>query len=279
VLHRLSEISKLYPHCYVLKGIRYNLCYEDSGGFCNIVRGCTNDGQELCLKVVQVYQKHETEKIMKIYVREVILWGQLQHPNIIPFYGIYYFNKIQEQVCLVSPWMENGNIVIYLKSNPDIPCNPLIYDIILGLEYLHSENVIHGDLKGLNILVNNSGRACITDFGLLTIWSDKTLGFTVTIGTHVNHIDCWSAPELLEDDSCPSYASNIWAFGCVCYEVCHCSLLPFHECSKNIHVVYKLLCGEVLTQSREFMTSHPVDRIDNRMWELINQCWSSKPEN
>ncbi|KAF9441661.1 kinase-like protein [Macrolepiota fuliginosa MF-IS2] len=267
----------LYPRCYVLKGIRYDSRYEDSGGFCDIVRGRTDDDLELCLKVVRVYQRHETDKIMKIYAREAILWGQLQHPNITPFYGIYYLNEAQERVCLVSPWMENGNIVMYLKSNPDIPRNPLICGIILGLEYLHSENVIHGDLKGLNILVNNSGRACIADFGLSTIWSDKTLGFTVTTGTRVGHTDRWSAPKLLDEDR-PSRASDIWAFGCVCYEVLM-RLLPFHECSKSVHVIRKLLRGEAPARSRELTTSHPADKINDRMWELINQCWSSKPEN
>ncbi len=106
------------------------------------------------------------------------------------------------------------------------------------MRYLHSENIIHADLKGLsvtftlvgvqlrvtsflqvNILVNNSGRACITDFGISTIWTDRTLGFTHTTGGVIGRSTRWAAPELFEEGQKPSRASDIWAFGAVCYEV------------------------------------------------------------
>lgn len=52
-------------------------------------------------------------------MREIIIWGQLQHPNILPFYGVYHLNDAEERICLVSPWMENGTLVDYLKACPD----------------------------------------------------------------------------------------------------------------------------------------------------------------
>lgn len=62
----------------------------------------------------------------QIYAKEAILWGQLCHPNIVPFYGIYYLNEARRQVCLVSPWMRNGSLVDYLKNNPDAHRKPFV---------------------------------------------------------------------------------------------------------------------------------------------------------
>lgn len=59
----------------------------------------------------------------------------------------------------------------------------------------------------------------ITDFGISVILSDKTLGFTNPTSRGSAYSVGWAAPELLEDDARPSRAGDIWAFGCVCYEV------------------------------------------------------------
>jgi hypothetical protein len=45
---------------------------------------------------------------------EAILWGQLRHENLLQFYGVY---EIGSQLCLVSPWAENGDINNFLESN------------------------------------------------------------------------------------------------------------------------------------------------------------------
>lgn len=57
---------------------------------------------------------------------EALLWGQLSHPNILPFYGIYINEVRRNRFGLVSPWMENGNVVNYLKHNPDVSRLPLV---------------------------------------------------------------------------------------------------------------------------------------------------------
>ena len=48
------------------------------------------------------------------------MWSQLSHPNLLPFYGIYYLEDRHGRVCLVSPWMNNGNIKDYLPENPRV---------------------------------------------------------------------------------------------------------------------------------------------------------------
>ncbi|KAJ3573617.1 hypothetical protein NP233_g2317 [Leucocoprinus birnbaumii] len=74
--------------------------------------------------------------------------------------------------------LANGNVTRYLKSNPGDPREPFVFDLILGLEYLHNEGIIHGDLKGANILVNDLRRGCIIDFGLATVRVNDTIDYT-----------------------------------------------------------------------------------------------------
>lgn len=138
--------------------------------------------------------------------------------------------------------------------------------------------------------MNDSGRACITGFGLSTI-GDETVPkgaryLTVSIPRH-------AAPELLNEDPHPSLASDAWAFGMVCYEVWALSNLnvtctqesqvmtqrrPFHDCVSDGEVIRKLLNGILPTRPR----GNPgldIDQIDDAMWNLMMSCWAQKPEN
>jgi serine/threonine protein kinase len=107
-----------------------------------------------------------------------------------------------------------------------------------GLVYLHSLGIVHGDLKGVrplheclhvsydcqpNILICDSYRACLADFGLTTIDLDTIHTYSTT-STTIGSVQ-WMAPELFDPDqyglykSVPSRESDIYALGIVIYEV------------------------------------------------------------
>jgi serine/threonine protein kinase len=109
----------------------------------------------------------------------------------------------------------------------------------LGLEYLHTRKICHGDLKAvcrlgargsslsqvrpqINVLVEEYGRALLCDFGLTRIKADitsrtRTMGDTVVSGSRN-----WMAPELLLG-SLPRTPSDVYSFGMTLYEVCVCA--------------------------------------------------------
>ena len=134
--------------------------------------------------------------------------------------------------------MEKGNLVQFMKaskredidhyalvsmlSSCDVPnthaVTPKIHDVASGLAYLHSKKIVHGDLKGVNILITASLRACIADFGLSRVADTQGLRMT-TSNTRPVGTARWLAPELLIGGGRSSKESDVYSYACVCYEV------------------------------------------------------------
>ena len=99
---------------------------------------------------------------------------------------------------------------------------PQLLQIALGLEYLHSEGIIHGDLHAGNILIDGRGNASLADFGLSLIAEASGYGYG---SSHGGGAIRWLAPELIEpiefglDSSRPTTASDIFSLACTAVEV------------------------------------------------------------
>ncbi|KNZ82131.1 putative serine/threonine-protein kinase kinX, partial [Termitomyces sp. J132] len=172
---RLAKRSQLYPACYELQDIiQDNRLPVEAGGFADIYKG-RFEGQTVCLKAIRVYQSTRIEYLLKQISQESILWGQLEHVNVLPFYGLFRFNG---RLCFVSPWMEAGDIRIYLTNYPDA-------------------NRAH--ILRPNILIDNSGRARLADFGLSGMSDPQILAWTSTssAGSRGGSVR-WQAPELFD---------------------------------------------------------------------------------
>ncbi|KAJ7655479.1 kinase-like domain-containing protein [Mycena rosella] len=115
------------------------------------------------------------------------------------------------------PYIQN-NARQFLQQRPTFDPVYILRDASLGLQYLHSRTICHGDIKGANILVDDLGRALLCDFGLSRIKSDVT-GRTVRVGTTaIIGSRNWMAPELLAGSN-PKLPSDIYAFGMTLYEL------------------------------------------------------------
>ena len=92
------------------------------------------------------------------------------------------------------------------------------------MAYLHSKKIVYGDIKGANVLVNNSGRACVADLGFsrlteVAVLTWSSIQSTPSLGTYA-----WQAPERLKaysvgEAQSPTSATDVYAIGCFCYEV------------------------------------------------------------
>ncbi|KAF9512216.1 hypothetical protein BS47DRAFT_1102295 [Hydnum rufescens UP504] len=109
--------------------------------------------------------------------REALVWKSLNHVNIVPLFG-FISGKLGPG--LVSPWYSKGNVHQYVQRVPHVRREPLCEDVARGLRYLHEHDppIIHGDLKGANVLVALNGRAALCDFGLSVKLDGDPTGFT-----------------------------------------------------------------------------------------------------
>ncbi|KAJ7108587.1 kinase-like domain-containing protein, partial [Mycena epipterygia] len=267
-LLRLSHESDLHPTCFALPDLQTLGQQLAAGGFGDIWKSLLG-GHSVSVKVMRFIEGADIQALLKQFGREALIWRQFSHPNLLPFYGLYY---VENRLCLVSPWMENGHILKFLRNAPaDTNRVSLILDVALGLHYLHREHIVHGDLKGPNILVTPCGRACLADFGLSSSVDALTLQFTHSTSTARAATPRYQAPELLQPELNPKndFASDVYAFACVCYEILT-GKAPFFEIKFDITVGIKVLQG--LRPSRPDTIPH-----DDSIWLLLQDCWKEKP--
>ncbi|KAJ7588426.1 kinase-like domain-containing protein, partial [Mycena floridula] len=202
----------------------------------------------------------------------IIIWSQLSHPNLLPLCGIYYLDHREtSQTCIVSPWMEHGNLLKFLTTAPkQVNRSSLILDIASGLEYLHKQTIIHGDLKALNVLVTPSLRACIMDFGLSTIAASQM----TTSSSSSNNAGtlAWKAPETIRHVDGNTQKSDMYSFACVCYEV-FTGKPPFCEKEKFNEVAIML---KVLNNERP--TRPASSELNDTVWNCMMDCWKHNPD-
>ncbi|KAJ6491057.1 kinase-like domain-containing protein, partial [Mycena sanguinolenta] len=263
-LLRLSRESGLHPRCFVLPELRKVGNQLAAGGFGDLWKGLVRE-QKVSVKIMRVFEDSDQ------FGREAIIWRQLSHPNILPFFGVYY---LETRLCLISPWMENGNIMKFLEIKKPVTQIrlSLALDVALGLQYLHKENIIHGDLKALNILVTPSGRACIADFGVSSITHAMTLLFTTSTANGRGGTARYQAPELF-GGARNHFGSDVYAFACVCYEIMS-GTIPFHELPNDMAVMFTVIMGKRPLQPKSCTGTTALDNL----WELLNNCWEGKIE-
>ena len=134
-------------------------------------------------------------------------------------------------------YAENGNLKKFIKKNyinDDIKLS-FINDLFNGLNYIHSKNVIHRDLKSENILVTSNLNLKISDFGISILNKNDTIDNNL-IGTPL-----YMSPELIQGLDF-NYKTDLWSVGCIIYEIITKNI-PFK--SKSIHTLcYKIIKGE-----------------------------------
>ncbi|KAJ3060979.1 hypothetical protein HK102_009293 [Quaeritorhiza haematococci] len=117
-----------------------------------------------------------------------------KHPNVVAFFGLL---DLPGNYALVLEYAENGSLWKFKDKNPLSPTWPTLHKIALGvakgMAHLHSNGVVHCDLKGGNILLTATLEPKITDFGLSV--SRNTSSSKLYVRTQAGTI-LWQAPEL-----------------------------------------------------------------------------------
>ncbi|OAX38704.1 kinase-like protein [Rhizopogon vinicolor AM-OR11-026] len=265
------------------------------GSFADVWKGVwTNPhsgAQPVALKYLRQYMHMTSEVKEKLLLRlksEVVAWHRLRHSNIAQLYGVI---QSPNSIAMVSPWCNNGTLTRYLGVNPEVDRFALIQQIASAVSYLHNCQpvVIHRDLKGSNILIDDNGQALLTDFGLSNVIEEvlvseasvRNTRFATSLFAGSTR---WMAPELIEaltndDDAEPppiSTSSDVYAFACVCLEIAT-GCLPFSHRSNDTAVLFDIMRGVKPSRGCGPMTLQLPEKEVENFRNLLDRCWSPAP--
>ncbi|KAG1753105.1 kinase-like domain-containing protein [Suillus occidentalis] len=234
--------------------------------------------QNVAVKAFRVPSRdpEDIKRLVKKLRQEVFVWQGLENSHILPLYGIAYgFDIVPALVC---PWMKKGSLHHYLNKMwrknsppPEMQCLfLLLFQVGSGLQYLHSQDVIHGDLMPSNVLINENGNAVLADFGLSRLLADHETSF---FASHSSGAIRWAAPEIIEFGTekpneqvdKPNKESDIYSFGCIMMQVLSgCSPYFDMKCETAVTVA----------KSNGVLPTRPtLPAIADDYWCYIKQCW------
>ncbi|XP_055324406.1 uncharacterized protein LOC129578992 [Sitodiplosis mosellana] len=191
---------------------------------------CMDDNNNVrCIKKIQLVDASDvvTNAHFEMIQQEIYLLQNLAHPRIIGLYEYFCSNTDNKCIYIVMEYASNGSLSKMINDQQTFldenKIKQVLIDIVLGVEYLHMKNVVHKDLKPCNILLCNNGRLKIADFGVSKIknidncYLDDVFQRNET--KEMGGSPIYMAPETLIHKHF-SFSSDIWALGCILYELC-----------------------------------------------------------
>lgn len=200
-------------------------------------RDLTN-GMIVAVKKIKVGSRTEAKDgINRTAIREIKFLRDLKHPNVIGLLDVFGHKS---NVSLVFDFMDTDlEIVIKDSQIVLIPAHVKAYMIMTlqGLEYLHSNWILHRDLKPNNLLINSKGVLKIGDFGLA-----KNYGSPNKVYSHQVVTRWYRAPELIFGAKIYSTGIDIWAVGCILAELLlRVPFLPGETDLDQLNQIFKVL--------------------------------------
>ncbi|XWS58204.1 hypothetical protein CRYUN_Cryun08bG0014500 [Craigia yunnanensis] len=191
-----------------------------SGAFGRVYMGMNLDsGELLAVKEVLIAANSASEEKAQAHVREleeeVKLLKNLSHPNIVRYLGTV---REEETLNILLEFVPGGSISSLLGKFgpfPEAVIRTYTKQLLLGLEYLHNNGIMHRDIKGANILVDNKGSIKLADFGA----SKQVVELaTVSGAKSMKGTPYWMAPEVILQTG-HSFSADIWSVGCTVIEM------------------------------------------------------------
>uniref|UniRef100_A0A182UF91 non-specific serine/threonine protein kinase n=1 Tax=Anopheles melas TaxID=34690 RepID=A0A182UF91_9DIPT len=173
-----------------------------------------SDGQQVVMKQIALGNLAKPEREMAM--NEVEVFSKLHHPNIIAYLG----SSVRGDVLLIEmEYADGGTLAQMLAERSQSEPLPerfvlnIFEQLASALSYMHSQNILHRDLKTANVFLHGKGTVKVGDFGISKIMNSNVHAQTV-LGTPY-----YFSPEMCEGKEYDE-KSDVWALGCIIGEMC-----------------------------------------------------------
>ena len=257
---RTLDLSMLGDNIPILTNIQIGKVIG-SGAFGEVYQARWNN-IDVALKSTKGEDVQEFENELQIML-------EMRHPNILQLFGL--FVKVEDQQpMIVTEFMNQGDLLHLLQTEAEITNKQLVefcQQISLGMEYLHSRDILHRDLACRNILVSSKTledtsnlTVKVADFGLSRHTPDYYKIQSKKIPVR------WTAPEVIEFGKALK-PSDVWSYGIVVWEIFSRGAIPYAGFN-NQQVIEFLKSGRRID---------PPPTMPGPISDILKECWKRKP--
>jgi serine/threonine protein kinase len=237
------------------------------GGMANVYEA--QDLQSYQNVAVKVF-KREDEELLRRFIREARLMASLHHEHLVPI-----IDSGESQLdgdtryYIVMPFLDGGTLRARIRRSPLslAEASYALRAIAGALDYIHSQGIIHRDIKASNVLLDANGECYLTDFGIARITGDVTQ--LTSTGDVLGTVD-YVAPELYEADRRADARSDLYSLGVLLFEMVT-GRLPFP--AENQLVVVSMHMNKRPPSPRSI-----APHISSQVERVIFKALEKKPE-
>ena len=193
-------------------------------------------GEKVAIKILDKLKIVESEDLERI-IREMRMLSELDNDHVIKVYQIY---EDDYHYLIIMEYCEGGELFNYIVKHQRLSENEtafFYYQIIEGIEYIHSKGIAHRDLKPENLLLDKDNKIKIIDFGLSNYF-DGVQKLETPCGS-----PCYASPEMVGGNKYNGFFIDVWATGIILFAML-CGYLPFED--ENNDILFKqILSGKI----------------------------------
>uniref|UniRef100_A0A670XWK5 non-specific serine/threonine protein kinase n=1 Tax=Pseudonaja textilis TaxID=8673 RepID=A0A670XWK5_PSETE len=241
------------------KYIKVQKIGEGSFGKAILVKAKEN-GKQYVIKEINISKMSNKER--EESRREVAVLANMKHPNI-----VLYRESFEETGCLyiVMDYCEGGDLFKKINAQKGVffsedQIMDWFVQICLALKHVHDRKILHRDIKSQNIFLTKDGTIQLGDFGIARVLNSTVELARTCIGTPY-----YLSPEICENKPYNN-KSDMWALGCVLYEMC--TLKHAFEAGNMKNLVLKIISGSFPPVST---------RYSHELRSLISQLFKRNP--
>ena len=216
-------------------------------------------GEKVAIKILDKLKIVEKEDLERI-IREMRMLSELDNEHVIKVYQIY---EDDNHYLIIMEYCEGGELFNYIVEKQRLSENEtafFYYQIIKGVEYIHSKGIAHRDLKPENLLLDKDKKIKIIDFGLSNYF-DGIQKLETPCGS-----PCYASPEMVGGNKYNGFFIDVWATGIILFAML-CGYLPFEDDNNDI-LFKQILSGKI---------NYP-SYLNEISKDLLNKIIETEPE-